>query len=46
MSAEIAKIGRGIFKKGATMFSNQLGEIGNILANSRNGNKRFELSSN
>ena len=45
IKAENAKIGKGIFKNGATILSNQLGEIGNIRANNKNGNKRFELSS-
>lgn len=40
INAENAKIGNGIFKNGATIFNNQLGDIGNILANNKKGNKR------
>lgn len=34
-----------MFKNGATIFSNQLGDIGNILANNKNGKSLCELSS-
>jgi hypothetical protein len=40
MKAEKAKIGNGMLRNGATIFKSQLGEIGNILANNKNGNKR------
>ncbi len=45
MSAEKANIGIGMLRKGATILSNQLGEMGNIRANNQKGNRRFELSS-